>query len=596
MRTVDAYPEGSMARIRNHCFSRWLLASWGLLLILAGAALGTGAEPPGLPELVRSNQQVFAIPFRLPKPATPDAAAVRVELNVSQDFGLTWSVAGQATPTDRSIAYRADADGEYWFRIRAIDRENRARGGEGPDLRVLVDAAAPRLAGRVWKGADGEIICRYAAADDSIAIDAIRFTYRIADGDWKTIAAEPVLARQSPAHLIGEEIWWAGQDVDGLQVRIEVADTAGHRTSQQFSLLPSPPGVTQADLAREIAAPVLPGDGDVTRDSRGRSIASVMVTRPTESPSAAGSLAPRPGRKAGQGSLTDVTWRADTGRPWSDGEPIATGHQARLASATAGSRTPPGLAEQPIIRVRQPTLAEALSAGLSSRAGVRDATVAAAEYRGRPLHLLRSRQFRWQYDFAVPADLDGPFRVELWTTRDAGGSWQRAAVDDDTVSPITVEFPAEGLYGCRLEVVRELPGEPLGPRPGDEPAHWIGIDETPPQVSQLDIQLVPGGATGEFLIDYRCDDPLALPDRVRLSYSPHATGPWATIASEQPAAGSYRWQPHRNLPSRVFVRVEMPDAAGNIGGLVTAEPVAVRTARFTGTLGSPQLLPDRSGR
>lgn len=230
-----------MARIRNHCFSRWLLASWGLLLILAGAAMGTGAEPPGLPELVRSNQQVFAIPFRLPKPATPDAAAVRVELNVSQDFGLTWSVAGQATPTDRSIAYRADADGEYWFRIRAIDRENRARGGEGPDLRVLVDAAAPRLAGRVWKGADGEIICRYAAADDSIAIDAIRFTYRIADGDWKTIAAEPVLARQSPAHLIGEEIWWAGQDVDGLQVRIEVADTAGHRTSQQFSLLPSPP-------------------------------------------------------------------------------------------------------------------------------------------------------------------------------------------------------------------------------------------------------------------------------------------------------------------------------------------------------------------
>lgn len=588
-----------MARIRYLRFSRWLPAFGGLLL-LATAQPVAAAEPPGLPELVRTSQRVFAIPFRLPKPATPDAAATRVELNVSRDFGLTWSVAGRATPTDSSIAYRADTDGEYWFRIRAIDRENRARGGEGPDLRVLVDAAAPRLAGRVWKGTDGEIICRYAAADDSIAMDAISFAYRIAGGEWKTIAAEPVLARQSPAHLIGEEIWWAGQDVSGLAVRIEVADAGGHRTSQQFSLLPSDPGVTQADLAHEIAAPVLPSDRDAPRDSRGRTTASVMV--PNAKPTAAASrgLQPARDRSVSSGRMSDVAWRADSGRPWSDGGPpavtLGTNNQPLEDAPSALANGAPAPAESPIIRVGQPSLAEVLSGGLSGTPASRDAAPAAAEYRGRPLHLLRSRQFRWQYDFAVPADLEGPFRVELWTTQDAGGSWQRAAVDDDTVSPITVEFPAEGLYGCRLEVVRDLPGEPLGPRPGDEPASWIGIDETPPQVSQLDIEPVPGGTAGEFLITYQCEDPLALPDRVRLSYSPHASGPWATIASAQPATGSYRWQPHRSLPSRVFVRVEMPDAAGNIGGRITAEPVAVRTARFPGTLGSPQLLPDRSSR
>ena len=117
-----------------------------------------------LPELIRTTQRQFAIPFRLPKPATPDAKAQQVEMSVSTDFGLTWTPAGSTSPPNSSIPFEANTDGEYWFSIRAIDQKNRARGGEGPDARVLVDAAAPRLSGRVWKGTDGEIVCRYAAA------------------------------------------------------------------------------------------------------------------------------------------------------------------------------------------------------------------------------------------------------------------------------------------------------------------------------------------------------------------------------------------------------------------------------------------------
>ena len=41
-----------------------------------------------LPELVRTTQRQFAIPFRLPKPATPDAAAQQVEMSVSTDLVL----------------------------------------------------------------------------------------------------------------------------------------------------------------------------------------------------------------------------------------------------------------------------------------------------------------------------------------------------------------------------------------------------------------------------------------------------------------------------------------------------------------------------
>ena len=76
-------------------------------------------------------------------------------------------------------------------------------------MRVLVDAAGPKLAARVWKGDDGEIICRYAAVDDSLRIDSLLFEYRgKGDQAWKKIAAEGILSRESPAHMVGEEIWW----------------------------------------------------------------------------------------------------------------------------------------------------------------------------------------------------------------------------------------------------------------------------------------------------------------------------------------------------------------------------------------------------
>ena len=73
----------------------------------------------------------------------------------------------------------------------------------------------------------------------------------------KSIATEPFF-QDAHCALIGEEIWWAGQEVDGLTVKISVADSAGHRTTKTFSMLPADPNVSQADLASEIIAPPLP--------------------------------------------------------------------------------------------------------------------------------------------------------------------------------------------------------------------------------------------------------------------------------------------------------------------------------------------------
>lgn len=523
-----------------------------------------------LPELVRTTQRHFAIPFQLPKPATPDAAAQQVEMSVSTDFGLTWTPAGSTSPPNSSVPYEANTDGEYWFRIRAIDQKNRARGSEGPDARVLVDAAAPRLSGRVWKGSDGEIMCRYAAADDSINMDSILFQYRQTSGDWKSIATEPVLSRRSPAHLIGEEIWWAGQEIDGLTVKISVADTAGHRTTKLFSMLPTDPNVSQSDLANEIIAPALPSP----LAGSNRRTQSVVVKDPLSNTQNMGK-----------------DWQPTPGNPWSDGEPVAYTQQSPVQARTAQGRIEE-VSTAPLLTISSPTLADAIEEKLKKPdSSQNQETSFVAEYQGSPLHLMRVHSFSWEYSFDVPEDLQGPFRAELWSTRDGGTSWERIAVDEDTASPIDVEFQGEGLFGCRLEIVRDIPGPPISPRAGESPSTWIGIDTTPPQVTSLDITMVDGNDSDAFEIRYAFEDPLAIPNSVRLSYSPHQTGPWATIATAQAINGTFNWKPHRSLPSRVFVRIEMPDAAGNIGESTTLEPITLRTARFIGTLGSPRASP-----
>jgi hypothetical protein len=423
----------------------------------------------------------------------------------------------------------------------------------------------------VWKGADGEIVCRYAAADDSINVDSILFQYRQTSGDWKSIATEPVLSRSSPAHLIGEEIWWAGQEVDELTVKISVADSAGHRTTKQFSMLSADPNVSQSDLANEIIAPALPSP--LARSNR--QTQSVVVKNPISETNTIG-----------------VGWQPTPGNPWSDGEPVPFSQHSPAQARTAHDRNEAGGSTAPLLTISSPTLADAIEEKLRKPSSSQNPeTGFVAEYQGRPLHLMRVQSFRWEYSFDVPEDLQGPFRVELWSTRDGGHSWERIAVDEDTVSPIEVEFQGEGLFGCRLEIVRDIPGPPISPRAGESPSTWIGIDTTPPQVTSLDVTTVDGNESDAFDIQYAFEDPLAIPDSVRLSYSPHKTGPWATIATDQATNGTFNWKPHRSLPSRVFVRIEMPDAAGNIGESITLDPITLRTARFIGTLGSPQIVP-----
>jgi len=578
-------PHPSTARTRRLAGRFRRLRHAALAAAVGCACCWTPVAPPveaadlpgvqaGLPELVRTKHRSFSIPFRLPSSHDADAAAQRVMMSVSKDLGVTWEPAGEVAPNAGSFSYQAGADGEYWFRLRAVDRKGRSRGGEGPDMRVLVDAAGPRLAARVWKGADGEIICRYAAVDDSIRMESLKLEYRTAaEPGWKPIAAQGVLSRESPAHLVGEEIWWAGEKVESLTVRLAVADASGNPTVKQFSMEPTDPDVDQAALARELGVLPLPSQPQAT----GAAIADdAGPTLP--SPSASAPLA---ARRPGE-------WTAEAAAAWSAEQPR---NDAAAATRMGGT--------QSVLVRRAATGAAGSAAGgraamAGSPAGLPTQIPADAgqlEYRGRPLQISRSRRFAWDYEIPAERPKADRLRVELWSTRDAGVTWQRTAVDDDATSPIDVALPAAGLYGFRLEIVSDIPGAGGGPRPGDTPESWIGIDEEPPFVELLSAARVQRGEGGEILIRYTSRDQLAAPKAARLFYSPSHEGPWATIATDLDNQGEYRWQPDRATPARVHIRVEVTDAAGNVGSATSAEPVIVTASRVVGRLGGLRSLP-----
>jgi hypothetical protein len=550
-----------------------LVAGLGILTPLPILAEGP-AEQPRLPELVRTKHRTFSIPFRLPASHDADATPQRVVMSVSKDLGGTWESAGDVAPSAGTFTYQAGADGEYWFRLRAVDRKGRARGGEGPDMRVLVDAAGPRLAARVWKGADGEILCRYAAIDDSIRMESLKLEYRTADAQgWKSIAAEGVLSRESPAHLVGEEIWWAGEKVESLTARITVADSAGNQTVRQFTMEPTDPNVDQVALAQELGAPSLPSQS-VPQDA----VAAGSVARASP---------PTDGARPAGG------WTAETAAAWSAEQPRVPATQADgvgeqqsvLVSRTGGSAMAP---DNPT-GVR--SLLASTSAGVPAQMPSQSSGPQPLEYRGKPLQLSRSRRFAWDYEMPAERPNATRLRVELWSTRDGGLSWQKAAVDDDVVSPINVVLPAAGLYGFRLEIMPDVPDSSAGPRPGDAAESWIGIDEDPPHVEFLGAARLSESDTSGIVIRYTSRDQLPAPKTARLLFSPNAEGPWATITTAVENQGEYRWQPDRATPARVYLRIEVADAAGNVGAATSPEPVTVSTTRVVGRLGGVRTLP-----
>ncbi len=155
--------------------------------------------------------------------------------------------------------------------------------------------------------------------------------------------------------------------------------------------------------------------------------------------------------------------------------------------------------------------------------------------------------------------------VELWGTEDNGRTWEKWGSDPDRVSPFDVKVGNDGLFGFRMVLVGPG-GSVLGnPKPGDDADAWIRVDSELPQCKITRALYGVGSEAGMLVIDYNCSDSDLADEGITLSWSSTVDGPWTPFASAIKNTGLYLWKADASLPSRVFLKLEAVDKAGNTG-------------------------------
>lgn len=178
--------------------------------------------------------------------------------------------------------------------------------------------------------------------------------------------------------------------------------------------------------------------------------------------------------------------------------------------------------------------------------------------------IISTKRFQLNYDINA-IDPSGVGQVDLWMTRDRGQTWKLWGQDPDNVSPFPVEVSEEGIYGFRI-VVRSRDGlAGRGPTRGEAADMWVQVDVTAPMVRITSVPYGRGTEVGQLVINYAVSDANLTLRPNTVAWSTNPDGPWTTIEEDLRNAGRLLWKPARNVPSRIFLRLESIDRAGNVG-------------------------------
>lgn len=185
-----------------------------------------------------------------------------------------------------------------------------------------------------------------------------------------------------------------------------------------------------------------------------------------------------------------------------------------------------------------------------------------------------SRRFQLEYD----VDSIGPSglaEVQLWATADAGHTWRLWGTDEDLQSPFDVSVERDGIFGFHVVVVGQNGMSGRRPRSGDPADIWIGVDTTAPAAKLTGATYGEGASAGKLLIQWEASDQYPGPRPISLSYSELPDGPWSTIVSALPNTGEFAWPAGPDLPSDVYLKLEVRDQAGNTTTTQTGAPVRI---------------------
>lgn len=569
-------------------------------------------QPPAVDDRIFIGAREFTLPVQVNDPET-----LELRLFVSRDGGATWDFTSRHTPRENAIAFSAPTDGEFGFYLHAMTRSNPSPipvAFPGA-LRVVIDTQRPIFDAIAFVDEGGGLGLRWSASDLNVdpASVAVAFRAKVSAGppaQWQPLMLPPLNLTDDP--LNRTVVVWPNTDQRVLEIQFRVADRAGNAAELirevQFPSpsLPgaaiaippaqaSPVNTTTLANAQEFAGPTNvtwnPSNGTTSVADTG--VVGADPPPPTRSafvtPAATG-----PGENWG------------TTVPQRDEHPETRAEQAnrlptyaltpeassQVQSLPASSSTPvspePEESEPfeelppPISSRSEPVFNGAQSGSQGSDydwSGLPETIAAQSEY----AQVVSSPRFRLAYD-VDSVGTQGIAKVQLWLTADGGATWTPANEDPDCTSPISVELPSEGVFGFHLVVTARngLAGDP--PRAGQTPDMWVIVDQSEPQVELVDALVGEGSDYGKLIIHWRAQDPHLGKRPISLRYSESANGPWQVIASGLPNTGEYAWTVVPSLPKHFFLRVEVEDRAGNVGGDNSPLPVDLSSLVPRGTL------------
>jgi hypothetical protein len=187
------------------------------------------------------------------------------------------------------------------------------------------------------------------------------------------------------------------------------------------------------------------------------------------------------------------------------------------------------------------------------------------------MRVVNSKRFNLDYEVRDVGS-SGVAGVELWYTRD-GQTWQKHDATLHHRSPYVIEVAEEDLYGFTLVAHSGSGLSGRVPRAGDVPQVWVEVDVTRPAVRLLGVEPGTGAEAGTLDVLWQATDKNLDPRPISLSYAERPDGPWTPIATHIENTGRYVWRMPAAVPSRLLVRVEAQDRAGNVGVAQTPAPL-----------------------
>ena len=537
------------------------------VMILSWTFAGTvSAEEP-----IFSRSSKFKIPFQFDNSELQKLGATKIQLFVSENQGASWKLQNSVDPADGHFLYEAGNDGEFWFSVRTLVAGGLTypAGDHEAGLKVIVDTSRPEFSLTLEELKPGQIELQWNAADAHLNVDSLFIEFLDPTLDqWEPVSV------QSAAQ--GRTSWTVAQP--GLvESRGLIRDSAGNSTAAVTQAIVTgttvpKPSSTHSKISRPVAVESNGGGAEMRSN---QPISSIISIQPRSGGLKLTPRSEKPPVIPANASNPAIVKAISESSP--DGEPQPT--RSEPFHPQAEKSTSVADADRPVASSIADNVIEEpaeLSVVVDETPLRNEPVYPSSPPKTRDGHLVNSNTFRIAYELEDVGP-SGVSKVELYITEDQGRTWFHYGSDDDLVSPFIVTVPQDGDYGFTFRIRNGLGLIATPPQPEERADIHVTVDQQAPEVELL--PLTQGTGIQDWLIQWTANDRELDDHPIALYFATQATGPWELIDGWRANTSEYQWTIPASLDKKIYIRLDVRDAAGNITRIDGEEPLTIDRSR-----------------